>query len=94
MGVRIVGHTMRPVVVEDEQGNKQHTEVVHTVDFIDNNNSLHGLTFEPAGTDVSGSAELHPRIVGEHTYEDGSEMVEHNFATPEEAVEAYESGRL
>lgn len=84
---KITGHTMRSVPVRDDQGNETTKQVVHSVDYIDHQGSVHGLVFHPHGTDVSGDAESSPRVVG-------VDVPYFEFETPEAAVVAYEHGEI
>lgn len=84
---RILDHSTREQRHTDADGNEQTREVVHHVNYVDDAGALHGLTFHPAGTNVAGEAETEPRLVGEH-------VPEYVFSDPEEAVEAYERGKI
>jgi hypothetical protein len=84
---QILDHTTHTVTVEDEAGQPVAQETVHTVNYIDHTGALKGLTFPAPGTDISGDAEEAPRIVGQ-------DVQAYTFATPEEAVVAYEHGEV
>lgn len=84
---RILDSELRSATVHTEdQGDVQRDEVA-SVTFEDHVGGLHTLVFHPPGTNVAGEAENEPRIVGEH-------VPHYSFATPDEAVDAYENGRI
>lgn len=84
---RILDSTTRKVTVPLEGGGEQAVDEVASVTFEDHVGAVHTLIFHPPGTEVSGDAEEAKRVVGE-------DLPHYRFATAEEAVDAYENGKV